>query len=387
MAVKRFDGTQWVNYAGAGLQGVQGTQGLQGPTGPQGVQGTAISSVSQQMWRYTATGGETSVSGTDGFSTTLAYTVGAEEVYVNGVLLERGVDYTASTGTSITGLTALVASDVVTVLSYNGFAVANAIPLSTVTAAGDLIVGTGASAVTRLGVGSSGTILTSNGTTPAYTSTITGTLNNGTLTGTLTAASTPGTSGQLLSSTGTGVQWVAAPSAGSNWALLNSGGTSLSGTVTTISGISGKDKLLVLIAGAGTNGTAGGVIGLQFNTDTGSNYYGAGGVVENIGTNGGSVAGTSYYSGTTTSFYLVKIGPSASAGASASAIITGGNSSGVKVISGTGGSGGSGQDYYPNRSYYLNGYYNSSSTISSVSVITGSSNAFNAGTVYVYASA
>ena len=39
MAVKRYDGTQWVTYAGAGTQGVQGTQGI-GTQGTQGLQGT-----------------------------------------------------------------------------------------------------------------------------------------------------------------------------------------------------------------------------------------------------------------------------------------------------------------------------------------------------------
>jgi len=45
MAVKRYDGTQWVLYAGAGAQGIQGTaglgtQGIQGTQGLQGNQGT-----------------------------------------------------------------------------------------------------------------------------------------------------------------------------------------------------------------------------------------------------------------------------------------------------------------------------------------------------------
>jgi len=48
MAVKRYDGTQWVLYAGAGAQGTQGTsatgtqgtQGTFGTTGSQGTQGT-----------------------------------------------------------------------------------------------------------------------------------------------------------------------------------------------------------------------------------------------------------------------------------------------------------------------------------------------------------
>jgi len=114
------------------------------------------------QWRYTATGGETSLSGTDGFSTALSYTVGSEQVFINGVLLERGVDYVATTGTTITGLTALVASDIATVVSPSSFNVANAIPLSTVTAKGDLIVGTGASTETALNVGADGTTLVAN---------------------------------------------------------------------------------------------------------------------------------------------------------------------------------------------------------------------------------
>jgi hypothetical protein len=121
--------------------------------------GTAVT---VKQWRYTATGGETTLSGTDGFGLSLSYTVGAEEVYINGVLLVRGTDYTASTGTSITGLTALVAGDVATVMSANAFNVANAIPLSQFTAKGDILVGTGASTEAALNVGADGTTLVAN---------------------------------------------------------------------------------------------------------------------------------------------------------------------------------------------------------------------------------
>jgi len=120
------------------------------------------SAVTVKQWRYTATGGETTLSGTDGFSQSLAYTVGAEEVYVNGVLLERAVDYTATTGTSVVLTNALVAGDIATVMSANAFNVANAIPNSTVTAKGDLIVGNGAASVTNLGVGADGSTLVAN---------------------------------------------------------------------------------------------------------------------------------------------------------------------------------------------------------------------------------
>jgi hypothetical protein len=144
-----------------GIQGTTGLQGIQGTLGLQGLQGTTPT-VSLQQWRKAASGGETTLSGTDDFSTSLSYTVGAEQVFINGVLLERGVDYTATTGTSITGLTALVAGDIATVVSPSSFAVANAIPLSTVTAKGDLITATGASTVTNLAVGADGSTLVAN---------------------------------------------------------------------------------------------------------------------------------------------------------------------------------------------------------------------------------
>jgi hypothetical protein len=62
-------------------------------------------------------GGETSLSGNDDSSLPLGYTPGYEQLYINGVLMVRGVDYTATTGTTVTGLTALVADDVVEIFS------------------------------------------------------------------------------------------------------------------------------------------------------------------------------------------------------------------------------------------------------------------------------
>ena len=117
------------------------------------------------QWRKAASGGETSLSGTDDFSTTLAYTAGQEMVYINGVLLERGVDYTASNGTSVTGLTALVAGDIATVVSTGTFNIANAIQSSTVTAKGDLLAATGSGTVTNLPVGADGTTLVADSST------------------------------------------------------------------------------------------------------------------------------------------------------------------------------------------------------------------------------
>jgi hypothetical protein len=66
--------------------------------------GSISSTAAIYRYRFNATGGETSVSGTDANGITLSYLPGKEQVYLNGVLLVRTTDYTASNGTSITSL-------------------------------------------------------------------------------------------------------------------------------------------------------------------------------------------------------------------------------------------------------------------------------------------
>jgi hypothetical protein len=77
-----------------------------------------ITSSLNYRWRKIAAGGETSLSGNDSSGLPLAYNPGYEQVYLNGVLQYRGSDYVATTGNTITGLTALVASDTIEVLSF-----------------------------------------------------------------------------------------------------------------------------------------------------------------------------------------------------------------------------------------------------------------------------
>ena len=73
---------------------------------------------------YTATGGETSVN--------IAYTVGQLSVYLNGVKLLEGInnDFIASNGTSITGLTALAATDHIDFVALGTFTVADTVSAS-----------------------------------------------------------------------------------------------------------------------------------------------------------------------------------------------------------------------------------------------------------------
>ena len=80
----------------------------------------------RQRYVFTATGGETSLSGADDNSNTLVYTDGEYvDVMLNGVTLISGTDYTTTTANTIGGLTALTASDVVEVMVYDVFSVAN----------------------------------------------------------------------------------------------------------------------------------------------------------------------------------------------------------------------------------------------------------------------
>jgi hypothetical protein len=78
---------------------------------------------------FTAAGGETSVT-LDDSGRGVAYTVGQVDVYLNGVKLVNGTDFTATTGSSITGLSALSASDVVEIVALDAFS-----PADTVSAA------------------------------------------------------------------------------------------------------------------------------------------------------------------------------------------------------------------------------------------------------------
>ena len=77
----------------------------------------------RNRYYFTASGGETSISGalTGG---TLTFTDGNYvDVNLNGVTLVAGTDYNTSTANTIAGLSALTASDVVEIVVYDVFSV------------------------------------------------------------------------------------------------------------------------------------------------------------------------------------------------------------------------------------------------------------------------
>ena len=79
----------------------------------------------RQRYVFTASGGETSISGADDNSNTLIYSDGEYiDVMLNGVTLLSGTDYSTTTANTIGSLVALAASDVVEVMVYDVFSVA-----------------------------------------------------------------------------------------------------------------------------------------------------------------------------------------------------------------------------------------------------------------------
>jgi hypothetical protein len=212
-------------------------------------------------------------------------------------------------------------------------------------AKGDLVPGTGADTFARLAVGANDTVLTAD------------------------------------SSAATGLKWAGVAAAGANWTLLNSGGTSLSGSITTISGISGKDKIMILWENAsGNDSSLYATLYVRFNEDSGSNYTARGLGISGAVNYNANIFNSQVY--TDAGVRVGQMGDTHFMAMSGYLLVTGCNSSGTKVFNNAGSAEGGTQT----RAYITGGNYNSSSTISSVSLrISGGS--FDTGTVFVYTSA
>jgi len=222
-----------------------------------------------------------------------------------------------------------------------------AIAKTIVDAKGDIIAASAADTVSRLAVGANDTVLTADSTTS------------------------------------TGLKW-ATVAAGSNWSLLNSGGTALTGAQTiTVSGISGKDKIMVLVSQA-SSANASSVISVRLNTDSATNYTQYGFIIDpSTGYDPSIFFGSTGLS--STGFNLGKTADGEASKLYGAITLTGCNSSGVKQMILTGGGNLDGGTRFQNLISFQ-GYYNSSSTISSISVFSSTGN-FDGGTVYVYTSA
>ena len=228
-------------------------------------------------------------------------------------------------------------------LDFSWVSDATGIPATIFDAKGDIIAATAADTAARLAVGANGTVLTAD-------------------------------SGET-----TGLKWATPAGANISWSLLNAGGTNLTGATTvTVSGISGKNRLMILVNEA-SSVNASSVFSIRFNGDTGNNYgyttiYNDMVSTYNVGNFGFD------FSTSANRIEFCKMRDVATTAAVGSAQVTGCNSTGVKAISYCGA--GAGND---SRQYVGNGYYSGTSTISSVSIVSSTGN-FDLGTVFIYGS-
>jgi len=193
-----------------------------------------------------------------------------------------------------------------------------------------------------------------------------------------------GTNGQVLvadSAESTGIKWATPAGAITNYSLLNTGGTALSGGTTTVSGISGMQKLYCVVINADLSGLVA-TLHFRINGDSGNNYVETHNEIwpqatyraEDFEGFGGFNDTTIYVGGTSTN---------ASSVAVAGLLIDGCNSSGLKPYIKNGGA--TGATGIQNYSIVGSGIYKGSSTVSSVSFLTFGQT-FTGGTLYVYGS-
>jgi hypothetical protein len=226
-----------------------------------------------------------------------------------------------------------------TVFNNAGAAIAKTI----VDAKGDIIAATAADTLARLAVGANDTVLTAD------------------------------------SSTATGLKWATSGAAATSYALINTGGTSLSGTTTTITGLSGYNKLRVLVYAFSSN-AGGASMFVRFNSDTGNNYTYMGGRIIPSGSYSNSIA-TAVGLIDTNQIQFINLSSQSPSEGFAYLNVDGANSSGIKMFTtGSGTEPGTGQDH---RNSTFGGYYKGTSVVSSMSFIcdTGS---YDSGTVYIY---
>ena len=116
-----------------------------------------LSTQTLTLFKYSATAGQTTFSGSDSASQTLAYTAGMIIVTLNGVVLDTS-DYTASNGTSVVLGSAASASDELNIIAFAPFNVSNVTTASADFAIGDDLSFTSDGAIINMGADSDVTL-------------------------------------------------------------------------------------------------------------------------------------------------------------------------------------------------------------------------------------
>lgn len=290
-------------------------------------------------WSESPAGGTTSLSGLDDNSVGLSYTPGNERVYRNGVLLSRGSDYTATDGTTITLEDATITGDIIEVFSQDLAQLTDAISKSSLTAKGTLLSASAASTLAVLGVGANDTVLTAD------------------------------------SAETTGLKWATPAAPATSYALLNSGNTTVpSASTFNVTGLTSFNTYYVFFENVGhTN--SGGEIFLRINGSTASNYNTYGFGLTNV-----TPSGVNLFKINQSSTTAITIGAMVGTNSiSGSCEIRGGNSSGNKLYNASAAGNGSGNQHSTKA-----GFWNDATLITSITIATGTGNAFNSGSLFIY---
>ena len=110
LALNTYDGKMYMKKT------VSGTSSIVELTGTQAATSSAFA---HDSYKYTASSNQTSFSGSDADSKTLAYTAGQIQVYLNGVLLDAA-DYTASNGTAVVLGSGATSGAILYIVSFKG---------------------------------------------------------------------------------------------------------------------------------------------------------------------------------------------------------------------------------------------------------------------------
>ena len=190
-----------------------------------------------------------------------------------------------------------------------------------------------------------------------------------------------GSTGNVLTVAGGVPTWAAPAGAAESYSLLNAGGTALTGATTiTVSGISGINSLVIVMNAASTANSSGANFGVRVNGLTTNVYYGVGSFNNADSPYDFNMFSSRNYGNTTNYLPLAKV-TSGSATASGSVTLSGCNSTGIKPHISIGAAN-PGANYGQYR-FALQGYIDATAAITSVSVFSDDGN-FDAGTLYVY---
>lgn len=215
-------------------------------------------------------------------------------------------------------------------------------------AKGDLVAGTGADAFARLGVGTNNQVLVAD------------------------------------SAEATGLKWATPASGAADFTLLNAGGTNLTGANSiTVSGISSKNTIMVLVVNASC-ASGGGNVSVRINNDASANaQFGMGNVAgySSYNTYNIDAAGSDF---TSTDFELGVLNSASSSLLHGFCKIDGAASANPKVVT----FGGGGQyDSGSNHKAVVGGGIYRGAAVTSIAIRSGSGSNFDGGKVYIYTSA